>query len=120
MAREPELIRWSGAPADRPAPLAERRRLIGEKAMVSHIKLGKGFELAAHSHKNEQISCVLSGCLRYRLGLPGGPGYREVDVGGGEAILLPSNCPHGALALEETVLLDIFSPPSQTTGVDRG
>ena len=42
----------------------------------------------------------------------------EFFVGPGEVLHLPSNCPHSAEALEETVVLDIFSPPSERTGID--
>lgn len=100
-------------------PLLERRRLIGERSMISHITLRKGCDVPMHAHDNEQFSCVISGRLRF--GVKDGPNgaLRTVSVGPGEAIHLPSNVPHSAIAEEQTVVLDIFSPPSQTTGIDR-
>lgn len=109
------VSRWSDLPVDAPMPLLERRRVIGQKAMISHITLKKGFSLAAHAHENEQFSCVLSGALRFGLG----PEGRQVTVRAGEVIHLPSNLPHSAFAEEDTVVLDIFSPPSAGTGIDR-
>lgn len=97
--------------------LLERRRVIGEKAMISHITLRRGFAVPTHAHENEQFSAVLSGRLRFDIGAEGSA--RQVTIGPGEVIHLPSNLPHAAEALEDTVVLDIFSPPSQTTGIDR-
>jgi len=100
--------------------LLERRRIIGAQAMISHVTLHKGCDVPMHAHENEQFSCVISGRLRF--GVQDGPGgaRRDVVVSAGEALHLPSNVPHAAFAEEETVVLDIFSPPSETTGIDRG
>lgn len=113
------IHRWSDLPVDTPMPLLERRRMIGEHAMISHITLRRGCSVPSHSHANEQFSSVLSGRLRFGLGAEGSPDHRTADVGPGECIHLPSNLPHSAVALEDTVVLDIFSPPSATTGIDR-
>jgi len=98
---------------------SSRRRVIGEKAMISHITLQKGCFVPTHAHENEQFSAVLRGRLVFTIGAEGEPGRHEVSVGEGEIIHLPSNVPHSALAAEETIVLDIFAPPSATTGIDR-
>jgi quercetin dioxygenase-like cupin family protein len=48
-----------------------------------------------------------------------GSGRRELVVGPGEVLHLPSGAPHSAYAEEETLVLDLFSPPSEKTGIDR-
>lgn len=111
--------RWSELPKDVPMPLLERRRVIGEQAMVSHVTLKKGCFVPTHAHVNEQMSCILSGRLKFTLGDEKSPSRETLMVGPGEIIHLPSNVPHAAEAIEETVVLDIFSPPSATTGIDR-
>lgn len=115
----PTVHRWSDLAADAPMALLERRRVIGDKVMISHIVLKKGCDVPVHSHENEQFSIVLSGRLRFDLTPPGASPRREATVGPGEVIHLPGHAPHGAFALEDTTVLDIFAPPSQTTGVDR-
>jgi quercetin dioxygenase-like cupin family protein len=35
---------------------------------------------------------------------------KDVVVGKGQVLLIPSNVPHSAVALEDTLDLDIFSP----------
>jgi quercetin dioxygenase-like cupin family protein len=108
--------RWSELKTDTPMPLLERQRIIGTQAMLSRVTLKRGCYVPTHSHANEQFACTLSGKLKFILG-ESTP--REVIVAAGEVLHLPSNLPHSAEALEDTIVLDIFSPPSQTTGIDR-
>jgi len=111
--------RWTELPTDTPMPLLERRRVIGEQAMISHVTLKKGCTVATHAHPNEQFACILSGRLKFTLGDENAARREEVTAHPGEIVHLPSNVPHAAEALEDTVVLDIFSPPSATTGIDR-
>ncbi len=87
--------------------------------MVSHVNLSQGCVVPSHVHENEQITCVLQGRLQFGLGEANSPEYRDVVIGPGDVLHLPSWCPHCARALEDTVVLDIFAPPSATTGIDR-
>lgn len=97
-------------------PLLERRRVIGERAMISHVTLHQGCFVPTHRHDNEQITCVLRGRLQFEVG--DGDESRTLIVSEGEVLHLPSGVPHSAEALLETVVLDVFSPPSETTGID--
>ena len=110
---------WSEQPEDRPMPRIDRKRIIGEQMMISRVVLHKGFAVATHSHANEQFAMVLSGRIRFGIGEDGSAARREVELTGGQVIHLPSNVPHSAEALEETLIFDLFSPPSATTGVDQ-
>jgi quercetin dioxygenase-like cupin family protein len=105
---------WHDLPYDVPLDLLERHRIIGSDAMVSHITLHKGCNVPVHSHANEQFSCVLSGKVRYTLA-----NDETCILAAGDVLHLPGFAPHGAEALETTVLLDIFSPPSESTGIDK-
>ncbi len=110
--------RWDDMTQDHPMDLIARRRIMGEKVMVSEVILQKGFSVASHHHENEQMGIVLSGKVTFGIGE--GDDYYEITVEGGEVIHLPSNVAHSALALEESRILDIFSPVSEKTGVDAG
>lgn len=114
-----KLLKWCELPSDQPMPLLERRRVVGEKAMISNVTLRRGCFVPSHSHVNEQFACVLQGRLKFGLGTPGADDYRELIAGGGDVMHLPSLVMHSAEALEDTVVLDIFAPPSTTTGIDR-
>ncbi|MBN8644198.1 MAG: cupin domain-containing protein [Planctomycetes bacterium] len=118
----PTRVRFDALAVDQPMPLLERRRLIGEKAMISHITLFKGCVVPLHRHENEQFSILISGALRFTFtepGQPAGPGMQPMTLRAGEVLHLPGNLPHAAEALEDTIVLDVFSPPSATTGIDR-
>ncbi|MEC9372891.1 MAG: cupin domain-containing protein [Planctomycetota bacterium] len=112
------VFNWSKLTTDAPMPLLERQRIIGEQAMISRVTLRKGCRVPTHAHANEQFACILTGCLRFGIGEEGSSDRRDVDVRGGEVIHLPANVPHSAEALEDTVVLDVFSPPSEKTGID--
>ena len=99
--------------------LIERQRVIGEQMMVSRVFLHKGCDVPTHKHVNEQMSIVLSGRVRFGFGDVGSPERREVEVGAGEIVQLPAWVPHSALAIEDTLILDMFSPPSAITGIDE-
>lgn len=112
-------VAWEHLEEDRPMALLARRRVIGRQAMISRVTLEKGCYVPTHAHANEQITCVIEGRLRMRIGAEGDADRREVLVGPGEVLLLPGDVPHDAEALERTLVLDVFSPPSATTGIDR-
>jgi quercetin dioxygenase-like cupin family protein len=88
----------------------ERRIINGDRMMLSHVYLQKGAIVPKHSHENEQITYILAGVLRFWLGEDGS---EVVDVRAGEVLHIPSNLPHKAEALEETLDVDVFSPPRQ-------
>lgn len=116
--KQATIQRWTELPFDVPMPLLERKRVIGDRMMISRIELKHGCSVPIHAHENEQISCVLSGTLRFHLqdGIAGET--RTIDVFPGEVLVLPAMVPHGADAIEDCVVLDLFSPPSQLTGID--
>ena len=85
----------------------ERRYLSGERSTLAQIWLAQGALVPAHTHESEQVSYVVEGALRFRLGADG---EDEVVVRGGEVLVIPSNLPHAAEALEDTYDLDFFAP----------
>jgi quercetin dioxygenase-like cupin family protein len=74
---------------------------------LAHVILKKGCEVPAHSHENEQLTYILKGALKFNIN------GRELIVGEGEVLVIPSNVMHGAVALEDTLDVDVFSPPRQ-------
>jgi quercetin dioxygenase-like cupin family protein len=87
-----------------------RQLITGERMMIAHVRLKKGDEVPMHSHENEQITYILEGALHFWLGPKGD---REVTVRAGEVLVIPSNLEHRAVALEETLDVDVFNPPRQ-------
>ena len=112
------LLKWKDLPKDFPMPKLSRQRLVGEKMMLSRVFLERGCVVPMHSHENEQFACVLQGKLRFDVQDLKTAEKRTIDVTVGEILVLPPNVSHSATAIEDTLVLDVFSPPSQTTGVD--
>ena len=101
---------WNDMPRERVTNRIERRIVTGASTMVAHVYLEKGAIVPEHSHHNEQLAYILKGKLRFWVG----DDLSQVfDVAEGEVLRLPSNVPHKAEALEETLDVDIFSPPRQ-------
>ncbi len=117
---EARVYPWADQPVDRPIPTIQRRKVVAEKSMVANVILEKGCVVPSHHHENEQIACVLSGHLRFTIGDPDSPEAKQMDIKGGEVLHLPSNVPHGCVAMEETVVLDVFTPVAERMGIDQG
>jgi unsaturated pyranuronate lyase len=101
---------WDDMPKENLNPLLDRRLITGERMMLAHVYLKKGCLVPRHSHENEQLTYVLEGALHFWLGEDES---EEVVVHAGEVLTIPSNLPHKALALEDTLDVDVFSPPRQ-------
>jgi quercetin dioxygenase-like cupin family protein len=100
-------IRLQDMPVEQLNPLIDRQFVAGERSMLARIILRKGSIVPQHSHDNEQITYVLEGALKFVIE------GRELIVRSGEILVIPSNLPHSAEALEDTVDLDIFCPPRE-------
>jgi quercetin dioxygenase-like cupin family protein len=102
--------RWNDLPAEPLRGGISRRLITGKGVMIAHVYLKEGDEVPQHSHENEQITYVLEGALHFWLGPLGD---EEIVVRAGEVLVIPSNLPHRALALEDTLDVDVFNPPRQ-------
>jgi quercetin dioxygenase-like cupin family protein len=102
--------RWSDMPREKVSDLLDRRLITGKRIMLTHVYLKTGCVVPRHFHENEQVSYILEGTIRFWLG----PDLEEERVlGPGEVLVIPSNLPHKAEALEDCLSIDIFSPPRQ-------
>ena len=101
---------WDDMPKEQLSDQLSRRLITGDKMMLAHVYLKKGCIVPLHHHENEQITYILEGALRFHIGAEDG---EDVIVRAGEVLHIPSNVPHMAEALEDTLDVDIFSPPRQ-------
>jgi quercetin dioxygenase-like cupin family protein len=102
--------RWDDLPAEPLKGGISRRLITGKGVMLAHVYLKKGDDVPQHAHANEQITYILEGALHFWLGPSG---EQEVVVRAGEVLVIPSNLEHRALALEDTLDVDVFNPPRQ-------
>lgn len=102
------FFRWDDLEYEPVTARIRRRMITGERAMLAQVFLDRGAIVPRHSHDNEQFTYILEGALRFWLGEDG---EEELVVRTGEVLHIPSNVPHRAEALEDTLDLDIFCPP---------
>jgi len=102
-----KYVPWSSVELEDLNPLLKRQFVVGESVMVARVLLKKGCVVPLHSHHNEQVTYILEGALKFVLK------DREITVRAGEVLCIPPNVPHEAIALEDTVDLDIFTPPRE-------
>lgn len=88
-----------------PAPGITRRILArGGKIMGVEVTFQKGAVGEAHRHPHEQMSYILSGAFQYEAD---GQTYYLKQ---GDSYYVAPEVLHGATALEDSVILDIFTP----------
>lgn len=102
---------WDALPKEELTPLLDRRMIHGERIMLAHVYLKKDSFVPLHRHDNEQFSYIIEGSMRFWVGEEGD--QEEILVKAGGVLHLPSMVPHKAIALEDTLSLDVFSPPRQ-------
>ena len=108
--RNVTFYRWNDMPKEKVSETLDRRLITGDRIMISHVYLKKGSIVPRHSHENEQITYILEGGLRFWIG----PDESQViDVLAGEVLHIPSMVQHKAEALEDTLDVDVFSPPRE-------
>ena len=107
--QETTKYRWEDMPKEELKPDLHRRLVSTERMMLAHVYLDRGCIVPQHSHENEQLTYILDGALRFWIGEQ----MDEVIVAAGEVLVIPSNVLHKAEALEDTLDVDIFSPPRQ-------
>ncbi len=76
-----------------------------ENLMNVELKFEKGAIGAKHSHPHEQIGYIISGSLLFQE-----EGKEDKVLVTGDSYYVEPNAVHGVVALEDTMLLDIFTP----------
>src|SRR5438270_8808853 len=100
-----QYVPWRTIPLEDLNPLLQRQFVVGQEIMVARVLLKKGCIVPEHSHHNEQLTYILDGALKFWID------GKEIVVHAGEVLCIPANMPHKAVAMEDTVDLDIFNPP---------
>ena len=100
-----QYIPWHTIPLEDLNPLLQRQFVVGQEIMLARVLLKKGCIVPEHFHHNEQLTYIVEGALKFWID------NQEIVVHAGEVLCIPSNMPHKAEALEDTVDLDVFTPP---------
>jgi quercetin dioxygenase-like cupin family protein len=103
----PKYIPWNQVEREKLNDLIDREMVVGEKIMMARVIMKKGAHVPLHYHHNEQLTYILEGSLKFAID------GKEIVVRAGEVLCIPSNMPHEAWALEDTLDLDVFTPPRE-------
>jgi quercetin dioxygenase-like cupin family protein len=100
-----QLHRWDEIALEKITEMISRKVVPGRRLTMAQVYLKRGALVPMHRHESEQMTYVLQGALRLRVG------DEELTVREGEVVHIPSHVPHQAEALDDTLELDLFSPP---------
>jgi quercetin dioxygenase-like cupin family protein len=99
-----ERYNWDAVPKQEMGPLIVRQIIHTPDLTLLRGTFRQGAVVALHQHMHEQVTTVLSGRLRLEIN-------GEVTIlNARELARIPSNLPHVAKALEDTIVLDVFTP----------
>ena len=77
---------------------------VGEKTLLCEFHLEKGYKLPSHRHPYEQTGYLVSGKLNFRID------DQWHMAGPGDSWSIPENMEHEVEILEDSVVLELFSP----------
>jgi unsaturated pyranuronate lyase len=95
---------WNQMPAEQLNPMVTRRAIHTTGMTIARLELLKGAVVPEHSHVHEQVATVERGALVFHIG------GQDLVLRSGQSLAIPSNVPHGVTALEDTFVVDVFSP----------
>ena len=84
--------------------LTKRLAAYGGGLMAVQVHLPEGSVAPEHQHPHEQITYVIHGRVSYRIG------QETSELVGGDSAYVPGDTGHEVTALEDTLVVDVFSP----------
>ena len=98
------LLKYGAGDWERLGELIYRKHLHGFRVTVAQFKLLKGSIVKPHAHVHEQVSIVVMGRLKFVVG-------NETYIAEpGDVVHIPPNTMHSVEALEDSLVIDVYSP----------
>jgi len=104
---ELKYLAWKDVEREKLNEKIDREMVVGDGLMLARVFIRKGGHVPLHHHHNEQVTYILEGALKFAID------GKEIVVKAGEVLCIPPNMPHEAWALEDTLDLDVFTPPRE-------
>lgn len=95
---------WNAIDEETLNPLLMRQAIHADHLTIARLSLRKGAMVPPHSHVHEQASLVEQGALKFVVE------GREQVVRAGQTLVLAPHETHAVEALEDTLVMDVFSP----------
>jgi len=106
-ATELKYMAWKDVEREKLNEKIDREMVVGDGLMLARVFIRKGGHVPLHHHHNEQVTYILEGALKFAID------GKEIVVKAGEVLCIPPNMPHEAWAVEDTLDLDVFTPPRE-------
>jgi quercetin dioxygenase-like cupin family protein len=84
--------------------ILQKTLAYGRNTLMVEVRLQKGAVLPLHSHPHEQTGYLVSGALSLTIGA------ETRRQGPGDSWCVPGGTEHGAMAIEDAVAVEVFSP----------
>ena len=98
--------RWDQLDLEKVTEMVSRKIIVGQHQMLAQVYLKRGAQVPTHTHESEQMTYVLQGTLRCRVG------DEAITVCEGEVLVIQAGTRHQAEAIEDTFVLDLFGQPA--------
>jgi len=102
-----KLYRWSAIEKEQMNAGIARQVIHTARMTVARIHLSKGGIVPGHQHANEQVTLLEQGRLRFTIE------GESVVLEPGCVLHIPSGAFHQVEALEDSVAVDVFTPPRE-------
>src|SRR3954451_4928716 len=99
-----EQYDWKAMAPEQLNPQVTRRALHTQHHTIARLESAKSDVVPEDHHVNEQVATVKRCALRFTIG------GQEMVLAAGESVAIPPDVPHSVLALEDTIVVDVFSP----------
>jgi quercetin dioxygenase-like cupin family protein len=76
----------------------------GEKTLLAEFHLKKGAAVPMHAHIYEQTGYMVSGKIQFKIGAA------QFECAPGDTWCIPGDVQHGVEVLENSVVVEVFSP----------
>ena len=86
------------------APGFHARFLHSDSSTVAFVNVDAGSSIPAHDHPHEQVTHLLNGRLELLID------DEVVVLNDGDAIVIPPHTSHGATAITDCTIIDVFVP----------
>ena len=104
MPRRATLTRWDELAQEKVTEMVSRKVIAGARQTMAQVWFKKGALVARHAHDSEQMTYVLDGALRCMVD------GEDLVVRAGEVFVIPSGVPHQIEVLDDTLVIETFSP----------
>lgn len=84
--------------------ITRKVKAYGGTMLMAEVSFEKGAIGAVHSHTHEQVCYVAEGTFEFE------EEDRKTIISKGDSYYVAPNVPHGVLALEKGILVDVFTP----------